>query len=482
MKGGFATFIKMAWNEIVPGQLQFFWHLQEIATVLEEIAWKRLAGHGSETVISVPPASGKSSIACILFQPWVWTFWPESQWISSTYESKLAMAHSAKSRDLVKSDWYQSHWPIDLIKDSESFWANNKGGTRIATGTGGAVTGKHAHFQLGDDLIKEQDVRVGSSIKIQGVLERASGFWFGTMGTREVNPGKTAKILIGQRLAVKDPPGIAIADYDYNTVVFPAHFDPDRRDLRDHRSKKGELLCPERQDEKSLKELEIRLGPMAASAQLEQAPVPLGGAVIKTPYLSHRYQVLPQKMRRSIEERKVGPYQHWITSWDLAFKGEVSSDWVVGQVWCRTGGEILFIDQIRGQLGFNESIQAFTDLHARYPFISEHIFEDAANAAAVVDSMQAKIPGMILEPHGGGVLARVQFCLGIWASGAVKLPADAPFMGGADGFIVEHTNFSGLKSDVDDQVSASSLAIKYLVGGDLGIGSFVRAMEGLAGR
>jgi predicted phage terminase large subunit-like protein len=50
----------------------------------------------------------------------------------------------------------------------------------------------------------------------------------------------------------------------------------------DIRTVDGELLWPERFGEKEVTELERRLGPTAASGQLQQSPTPRGGSIIQT--------------------------------------------------------------------------------------------------------------------------------------------------------------------------------------------------------
>jgi predicted phage terminase large subunit-like protein len=153
-----------------------------------------------------------------------------------------------------------------------------------------------------------------------------------------------------------------------------------------------------------------------------------------------------------------------IQSWDLAFKGKPTSDFVVGQVWCQYEGRLYIVDQVREQIGYRGTKQLIVDLAARYPWIGEHIIEDAANAAAIDDDLQGSIPGLRLVPHGGGVLARTQQVEGLWAAGSVILPESAPWLGGSEGFVAEHLAFDGLGLRHDDQVSASSLALLHLHG------------------
>jgi predicted phage terminase large subunit-like protein len=457
---GFKAFVEIAWREADASIFEPAPHITAIAEELEEVVRKRHAGEGSDTGIALPPGASKSMIVSVLLQPWTWIWWPESAWITATYDDGLSHRLSSKARGLVESKWYQDRWPLELAKTSEKFWSNAKGGKRIAVGIGSRITGEHAHIVILDDPVKEQLTRIGTPAQISAAVGKAVDYWFGTLSTRVIDY-TAARILIHQRLHVDDPIGVAEREHGYRVICLPARFDPAREDLLDHRDVEGELLCS-RLTEDALQDLEIRLGPRASAAQLDQAPVPLGGYLLLDTYLANRYKILPGDLIRAIEEEKPGIEERWITAWDLTFKGKPTSDYVVGQVWCLYHGRDYLVDQVRGQMGYLATKQAIRDLAARYPFITTHIIEDAANAAAIDEDLGNEIPGLQLVSHGGGVLARTQQVEGIWASGAVWIPESAPWVGGADGFVAEHLSFDGLGTRHDDQVSASSLALTYL--------------------
>ena len=134
----------------------------------------------------------------------------------------------------------------------------------------------------------------------------------------------------------------------------------------------------------------------------------------------------------------------------------------MGQVWCSSGGLRYLVDQVRGRWGFREARAQLIALAARYPVVGAHLLEDAANAAATAADLVGALPGVILEPVGGGSLARTQAVEGVWASGSVVLPDGLPWVDGPGGFVDEHTRFSGDGTETDDQVSASSLALLHL--------------------
>lgn len=456
-RGGFLEYVDMAWEHVCPEPIVWSWHMEEMCKELEQVARDRHNEVSTHLAVCVPPASSKSLIISVLWQTWVWTWWPESKWITCTYEKELATDLSRMSRDLVQTQWYQARWPLKLTKDADSHWINEHGGWRRAVGTGGAITGKHAHFHVGDDLIKEQDSRLGSPGQIARVMAQANSFWFTTMGTRKVAKA-IARVLIGQRLHEDDPPGVAIRDHGYRSMIFPARFEPDRADERDHRKEPGELLCEERCDEQGWRDLEATLGPRAARAQLQQDPPSIGGKIIKSEYLSHRYIELPADIRRVIDHHQPVQGVLFRFFWDMNFKGKEGHSRVVGQLWSKYDGRAWLIDAIAEHTGFLGALRMMRDFNSTYPFVQDHRLEDAANAPAVQEVLEHEIPGVNLEPVGGGNLARVQASEGKWAAGNIMLPHDASFMGGADGFVAEHLVYDGMKTRPDDHVAAASLA------------------------
>ncbi len=462
-RSSFRAFVKAAWPLVCPEPLVWSWHLDELCALLEEVAHARKRDESREITVSIPPGMTKSLLVSVLWQAWVWTWWPESRWITCTYEQGLASDLSGTTLALVRSDWYQAAWPLELVHDAASRWTNVKGGERRAVGTGGAITGKHAHFHVGDDLIKEQDSRLGAVGSIAATMERASGFWFKTLSTRKVGQA-CAKVLVGQRLHVDDPPGQAVREHGYESVVFPMLYDEQIADPRDHRTTQGELLCEARCDMEGVREHERNLGTAGAAAQLGQAPVPPGGQLIHATYLDQRWTTLPSRVQRflaggSAEGIIFGLYG------DMTFKGKVTSDFTVLQAWLRYYEDFFLLDQVRGQWGFREAKQRLKDFVNAWPQASYVKLEDAANAPAMQDDLVDEIPGLSLLPNDG-CLSRQQRVEGpCWKAGLVHLPADAPWMGGSDGFVVEHLSYDGLGTRHDDQVATSGLALLDLSGG-----------------
>ena len=456
----FREFAQEAWTHIDPAPLVWSWHLDEWCDALEEAAKKRHAGEAVRLVLEGPPGATKSRPVSILWQPWVWTWWPESEWITTSWDESLALDLSGFSRDLVTSSWYQARWPLALAKDSAGDWGNARGGRRLARGLKSRVTGDHAQFLVLDDPVKEQLTRIGTPHMVAQAVGGACGIWFGTYGTRAIDH-VGCYVIAMQGLHVNDPGAVGVREKGYKLISFPWHFNPEKADPRDHRTEAGESLCSRLTEEKYAA-ITLDIGPTATEAQCEQNRQPPGGQMLKAGYMARRWSVLPADLQAALASGRPLPGQKWITAWDLTFKGKATSDWTVGQVWCAQGGDRYLVDQVRGKWGFRDAREQLRALALRYPVVGSHLLEDAANAAATEDDIRGSMTGVLLEPVGGGCLARTQAVEGVWASGSVVLPAGLPWVDCPGGFVDEHLRFSGDGTETDDQVSASSLALLHL--------------------
>jgi len=149
-----------------------------------------------------------------------------------------------------------------------------------------------------------------------------------------------------------------------------------------------------------------------------------------------------------------------VQSWDLAFKGTDTSDFVVGQVWLRIGQNAYLLDQVRRRMNFNESCEAIKALSAKWPQALAKYVEDKANGPALINALQSTVPGLIpIEPEGSKY-ARISAVSPLAWSGNVQLPS-ASFAPWIDEFLMEALSFpSGAN---DDQLDTFSQAVNQLL-------------------
>ena len=120
----------------------------------------------------------------------------------------------------------------------------------------------------------------------------------------------------------------------------------------------------------------------------------------------------------------------WLDSWDCAFKGTDSSDFVVGQRWVRNGADRFLIAQRRGRMSFTQTLDAMGAWaspidSASSPYghlVHQRLVEEAANGAALIDTMRDTVSGIKPVKPKVGKEARARNITPEVESGHVYLP------------------------------------------------------------
>jgi len=177
------------------------------------------------------------------------------------------------------------------------------------------------------------------------------------------------------------------------------------------------------------------------SALYQQHPAPSKGAIFDIS--SFRYWTTdPDKLVRDEEGRVVDESivlldpdadlagARWLDSWDCAFKGEATSDWVVGQRWARLGPNRYLVAQKRGKWTFTQTLAqmeewAKPDDPALSPFghrVHQRLIEDKANGPAIIDVLHKKMSGIKAMPANVSKESRARAITPEVESGHVYLP------------------------------------------------------------
>ena len=80
--------------------------LQEIA---ERVIRREPKKH--DLIINVAPGTTKSTIVSQMFPAWVWTRFPQAQFVCGSYAADIATEHSTATRDIILSEKYQRTFP-----------------------------------------------------------------------------------------------------------------------------------------------------------------------------------------------------------------------------------------------------------------------------------------------------------------------------------------------------------------------------------
>lgn len=448
----FAEFVRRAWPVIEPAtKLKWGWALDAICIHLEAVTDGRI----SRLLMNVPPGSMKSLLVGVFWPAWEWgpKGRPELRIVGTAHEEGLAIRDSRRCRDLIKSEWYQSLWPLALASDLDGkreFGNESKGVRQARSFT--SMTGVRGDRVILDDPISADNANS------EAKLEAARVAFTETLPTR-VNSDESAIIVIMQRLNEKDTSGVILdMGLPYVHLRIPMRFEPDSRchtgiGWSDPRMEEGELMFPERFSEDQVRELERTLGSYGSAGQLQQRPTPRGGGIIKTPWYGYWGMLPPLEFR-------------FITG-DTAQKVGQENDYSVFQCWGRsTTGQGVLIDQIRGKWESPELLQ-----HAR-SFWLKHLgeagrgtlrgmfVEDKVSGTGLIQTLRREgIPVLPLQ-RGRDKISRGHDAAPFIQSGNVLLPRDAPWL---SDFLSESETFpAGAHDDqLDPMFDAVTLVQKF---------------------
>lgn len=285
------AFLEGAWRYIDSSPFVIGNPIDAVAEHLQAVCY----GDIKRLIINIPPRCAKSSLVSVAFPAWVWAQRPEfdsptsgagTQFLHASYAQNLALRDSTKCRRLISSPWYQRYWAdrFALMGDqnTKSRFDNSRGGSRLSTSVGSALTGEGGNIIVVDDPNNAQEAF--SEAKIQETID----WWDSALSTRLNDQRNGAFIVIQQRLSEQDLTGHILSKDvgDWTHLCLPMRYEPERSfhtviGWNDWRTEPGELLWPERFGEREVELLERQLGPWSAAGQLQQRPEPKGGGVIK---------------------------------------------------------------------------------------------------------------------------------------------------------------------------------------------------------
>ena len=447
----------------LPCEVMDFHH--QIANKLTKLVLGKL--DKPNLMILMPPRCAKTDLANQTFVEWAMSFFPDSEFIDTSYGSDLATDNAVAIRDTLSSDWYQSM--VDDIWGARMEMRGSKaagrqdhfftldGGIVKAVGRGGAATGFGAgklRQEFGgaiiiDDPLKANEARSAAARKeayahISGTLK--------SRRNRQDDP-PTPMVLIMQRLHPEDPAGMLLREErdEWDVLQIAAHDELSR------------VIWPGRLSMKILDQLR-ETDPDTYWAQYMQEPSQSARAIFKEEWW--RYWKDKTEVERRITLK--------IITADTAFEAKTSADWSVFQVWGFEGTSGMYLmDQIRGQWEFPDLVTNVKRLLAKHTArqhgvtpASELWIENKASGISLVQSLRREgIAAKPWEPKDKTAkdkVGRAKQCTMPLAAGRVYLPdwrALGPEYRWVEKFVNEHTAFTDDDSHLnDDMVDAHTEA------------------------
>ena len=318
-----AAFIRAGWDILEPGRpLVWNWHLDTLCGYLEAVVrGEEINGRiPRRLIVNIPPGTMKSLVVNVFLPAWIWTTSPSYRFLCGSNEGTLATRDSLKMRQLVSSEWYQDFWGDDVTLSKEqsekTLFTNTARGHRESQGVTAKITGKRGDMLIWDDPHDAKGTE--SDVQRQEILDAWDNAWSSRLNDLNTSP----VIIIMQRLHANDITAHLLGkdEQDWMHLVIPMHFDPamtfdpdkdiGRPDLADPRTEEGELMFPDRFNDKAVSELEEDLGPYGTAGQMQQRPAPKGGGELETKWIM-RYKNPPRRSNKVIlvdpaGERKPG--------------------------------------------------------------------------------------------------------------------------------------------------------------------------------
>lgn len=362
----FYQFFKEFWTEIESEELKENWHIKylcdELQAVGEGIIYRKPKKH--DLVINIPPGSTKSTIATVMLPVWLWAKDATIKTISSSYSASLSINHTIKSRDLIKSDKFQKLFGLKLKEDQsgKSHYVNEHGGERMATSTGGTVTGFHAHLILLDDPLNPQMAQSEAERKT------CNNYISQTLTTRKIDKQVSATVLIMQRLHQDDPTGNMLQKGGIKHICIPGELSDHVSPLELRNQYTDGLFDPVRMPKETLESLKSNLGSYGYAGQIQQQPAPAEGGIWQIDWFQEIDQI--PKDLHSVA-----------TDWDLAYTKKDNNSASAYVTTGKVGNDIYVIDLGYAWLEFPELIKYMKQRQA------PHYVEAKASGKSVKQSL-----------------------------------------------------------------------------------------------
>ena len=211
----FAAFAQRCFRELNPlTPLAMNWHIEVMAAKLTAV----YQGKIRRLIINVPPRYLKSLLGSVAFPAWCLGHDPSLQMLCVSYAQDLADKLARDCRRIMMSEWYQRLFPTRLSPTRQAVpeFETTALGCRLATSTGGVLTGRGADIITIDDPLKPEEA-------LSKALRQACNEWFVHTLYSRLNDKRTgALLLIMQRLHEDDLVGHVLGLEPWEVLSFPA--------------------------------------------------------------------------------------------------------------------------------------------------------------------------------------------------------------------------------------------------------------------
>lgn len=434
------AFVQKAFLSLYGFPMDWNWHHDVICDALV----REYTGGRCRLIINVPPRSLKSFICSVAYPAWVMGQNPRMKIIGVSYSQELSTKFCREQRTLMQMPWYKKTFPgtrINPKKAGETEFETTAGGFRLATSTGGTLTGRGGDLIIVDDPIKPQDA-------LSETVRNNANHWLDNTLMTRLDDKQTGKmVMIMQRLHEHDSTGHLLEKGGWTHHSLPAIAQEDEEWMLRNgviiARKAGELLHPNREPQNVLDDLRRDLGKINFSAQYLQLPLPLAGNLMKREWLRY-YDTAPLHL----------PFRT-VISIDTSMKEGAHNDWTVITVWHKTGDTFYLLHVHRERLSFPRLHAVLSTLQKQYQPRKILIEDTGAGTSLLQQLKEERISCIGIKPHGDKV-ERMQAASIAFEQGNVLFPKSAPWL---DELEREILGFPSTRHD--DQVDSVSQFLNW---------------------
>jgi predicted phage terminase large subunit-like protein len=440
LRHDFASFAARCFHDLNPqAELAMNWHLEVIAAKLTAVR----EGKIRRLIINLPPRHLKSLMASTAFPAWCLGHDPSAPILCVSYAQDLADKLARDCRSIMTSPWYRQIFRARLAPHRQAVqeFITTRQGYRLATSTGGVLTGRGADIILIDDPLKPEEA-------LSDAQRKAANEWFDhTLYSRQNDKRHGAIVIIMQRLHEDDLVGHVLAQEPWEVLSFPAIAEADEVHRietvwgpRCFRRRHGEALHPDREPLGTLDCIRRTIGEYNFAGQYQQSPSPLGGGLVKAEWFKrYREDERPERVERIVQ------------SWDTANKATELSDFSVCTTWGIKGKDLFLLGLFRRRLEYPALTRAVREQQTQFD-ARVVLIEDKASGTQLIQELIADgCHGVTRYEPKCDKIMRLHAQTGVIENGFVFIPETAPWLAE---YLHELTVFP--KGKHDDQVDSTA--------------------------
>lgn len=456
-------------------------HHKLMAKVFEMV----VRGEIKRLIVNISPGYTKTELAVILFMSWGLALNPRCKFLHSSYSDDLAMLNSSGTKDIIRSEEFQSIWPQKLRIDSHAKrrWTNEYGGGVQAAPSKGGVTGlRGGRIEPGysgaviiDDPVKPADAY--SDVLRNAINNRFNNTFRSRLATED-----TPIIVIMQRIHEDDLTGFLLRggsgdkwhhlsipalipevapDYPHDyTYGIPIEYDFPAGPVWETKHNKEQLLNLKKAD------------PYTYSSQYDQQPSPIGGSMVRKDHWRYYDRYNHEINRLSIDDNSIIKLEYKNIYADTASKTADYNDYSVFQCWGKgEDGRIYLLDQVRGKWEAPDLRRKFLKFIDRHEFNQGNVglglrfrkVEDKSSGTGLIqDINRERGSGYITGiPRNKDKVSRMMGCLPQMSEGNVIIPRKAFWL---NDYVDEFSKFTPVMSHKnDDQIDPTLDAIQEML-------------------